>query len=251
MIKDESEIKIIREATRMADECFAHFLKTIKLGQSEDEMEWNLFSIARKLGADEFSFPPIICFGKNTADVHHQKEKNRLESGEKILVDFGIKYQGYCTDMTRVVYRKSVSKTEQKKCSIVKKIAKYKHLSDYEYEQKIYSTVLLANQKVIQSIDLDVNLKELDNIARKIIEEAGFGDYFGHALGHGVGLKIHEAPNLSQTSSDKVEAGMVFTVEPGIYIEGVGGVRIEDMVYINKKGEPELLTRTKKGFGVT
>ncbi|MBU1934678.1 Xaa-Pro peptidase family protein, partial [Patescibacteria group bacterium] len=142
MIKDSSEIKIMKKAIKMADECFKKFVKTIKVGQSEDDMEWNLHTIARKLGAEDFSFPPIICFGKNTADVHHQKEANRLKKGEKILIDFGIKYKEYCTDMTRVLY---LDKRDMTKA-----------------EQKIYSIVLRANQEAISAIKVGKKLSEID-----------------------------------------------------------------------------------------
>ncbi|MBN2087184.1 aminopeptidase P family protein [Candidatus Peregrinibacteria bacterium] len=226
MIKDKSEIQIIRKGVRIADECLRRFIKTVKVGQSEDEMEWNLLSIARNLGADDFSFPPIICFGKNTADVHHQKEDNKLKKGESILVDFGIKYKGYCTDMTRMIRGKSKVKSK-------------------DVEQKMYSIVLEANLTAIRAIKVGKKLSEVDRAARLVIEKAGYGKYFGHSTGHGVGLKIHEAPNVSELSKEIVKPGMVFTIEPGIYIEGVGGVRIEDMVYIDSKGKVEVLT----GFG--
>ena len=223
-VKGENEIAIIKKAVKITDECLRQLVKTIKIGQSEGEIEWNMLSIARKLGADGFSFDPIICFGKETAEVHHQKGDNKLKKGDKILIDFGLKYKNYMTDMTRVFYLRQPEKAEH----------------------KIYSTVLEANKKAIESIRAGMKLKNLDKIARKIIEKAGYGKYFGHALGHGVGLKIHESPNVSEKSEDIVRPGMVFTIEPGIYIEGEGGVRIEDMVYINKKGEAEVLTKTTR-----
>jgi len=231
-IKDENEIAIIKKAVKITDECLKQLVKTIKIGQSEDEMEWNMLSIARKLGADGFSFDPIICFGKETAEVHHQKGDNKLKKGDKILIDFGLKYKNYMTDMTRVFYQKQ-GKGEGKG-------------KGDDIEHKIYSTVLEANKKAIESIRVGMKLKNLDKIARKIIEKTGYGKYFGHALGHGVGLKIHESPNVSEKSEDIIRPGMVFTIEPGIYIEDEGGVRIEDMVYINKKGEAEVLTKTCK-----
>jgi Xaa-Pro aminopeptidase len=229
-IKDENEIAIMKKAVKITEECLKIFVKTIKTGQSEDEMEWNMLSIAHKLGADGFSFDPIICFGKETAEVHHQKGENILKKGDKILIDFGLKYKNYMTDMTRVFYQKQ---------------GKGKGEGN-DIEHKIYSTVLEANKKAIESIRVGMKLKNLDKKARKIIEKAGYGKYFGHALGHGIGLKVHESPNVSEKSEDVVRAGMVFTIEPGIYIEGKGGVRIEDMVYINKKGKAEVLTKFPK-----
>ncbi len=231
MVKGENEIKIIREATKIADECLKKWLKTVKVGVSEEELGWNLLSIARKLGAEGFSFPPIITFGKNTADVHHQQEKNILKKGECVLIDFGIKYKNYCTDMTRVFFPK-------------KSIFSFKKA--LKEEQKIYSIVLSANKKVIQAIKPGIKFSELDKIARDVIEESGYGKYFGHSTGHGVGLEVHELPNVSSVSNEIVREGMIFTVEPGIYVEGVGGVRIEDMVYVGKKGKVEVLTKFNK-----
>ncbi len=237
MIKDKSEIKIMKQGIKIMEESLRKFIKTIKVGQSEDEMEWNLFSIARKLGADGFSFSPIITFGKNTADVHHQKDSHKLKKGEKILLDFGIEYKGYMTDMTRVFYQK------QGKGKGITALAGQEGKG---IEHKIYSTVLEANMAAIKAIKVGKKFSAIDKVARSVIEEAGYGQYFGHALGHGVGLKIHEAPNVSDLSKDKVQPGMVFTIEPGIYIDGVGGVRIEDMVYVNSKGKVEVLTKFRK-----
>lgn len=231
MIKDKNEIKIIRAGTKIADECLKRWLKTVKVGILEKELSWNLLSIAKSLGAEEFSFPPIITFGKNTADVHHQQENNTLKKGEYVLIDFGIKYKNYCTDMTRVFFpKKSIFSFKEKNSE----------------EQKIYSIVLSANKKVIQSIKLGIKFSELDKIARDVIEKAGYGKYFGHSLGHGVGLEVHELPSVSPASDDIVKEGMVFTVEPGIYVDGVGGVRIEDMVYVGKGGKVEVLTKFGK-----
>lgn len=221
MIKDKEEIKIMKKAVGIANKAFEKFVKTIKTGQSEDEMEWNLLSICRQLGADKFSFSPIICFGKDTADVHHQKEPNKLKKGEKILIDFGIKYQKYCTDMTRVIYTKKPDSSEQ----------------------KIYSTVLEANQAAIEAIRVGQKLSKIDRAAREIIEKAGFSEYFGHGTGHGVGLEVHEDPTVSEKSNTVIQPGMIFTIEPGIYIDSKGGVRIEDMVYVNEKGGVEVLTK--------
>ncbi len=220
MIKAKDEIKIIRKAVGIANKAFEQFVKTIKIGQSEDEMEWNLFSICRKLGADKFSFTPIISFGKNTADVHHQKEPNKLKKGENVLIDFGIRYQRYMTDMTRVFYTKKPTSVEQ----------------------KIYTAVLEANQSAIEAVKVGIKLSAVDRAARAVIEKAGYADRFGHSTGHGVGLEVHEDPNVTERSKTVIQPGMLFTIEPGIYLDHLGGVRIEDMVYVNEKGKVEVLT---------
>ncbi len=224
MIKEPEEIKTIRKACAIADECLRRLVKTSRIGISEDELEWNLLKFARQLGADGFSFPPIICFGKNTADVHHAKEPNRLKKGQAVLIDMGIIYRGYCTDMTRTFYTRKPSKAEQ----------------------KIYTTVLEANERAIKAIKVGKKLGDIDKVARDFIRKAGYGKYFGHSTGHGVGLEVHEAPNVSEKSEDVVQPGMVFTIEPGIYLNHLGGVRIEDMVYVNGKGGVELLTKSPK-----
>ncbi|MBI5411604.1 aminopeptidase P family protein [Candidatus Peregrinibacteria bacterium] len=227
VIKDPEEIRVMREACRIADECLERLLKTIRVGVSEDELEWNLLSIARGLGADGFSFPPIICFGKNTADVHHAKEPNRLKKGESILIDMGIEYRGTMTDMTRVFFTRKPT----------------------AIEQKMYSIVLEANQKASQAIRLGKNAAEIDRAARAVIEQAGYGKQFGHSTGHGVGLEVHEAPSISEKSKEVIRAGMVFTIEPGVYLNRVGGVRIEDMILVKEKGI-EVLTRFLKEMRV-
>lgn len=228
MIKYADEMRIIRKAVKIAEKVLEKFVKTIKTGQSEDEMEWNLLSIVRKLGGDKFSFSPIISFGKNTADVHHQKEDKKLKKSEKILIDFGIRYERYMTDMTRVFFTAKPT----------------------DVEQKIYSTVLEANQAAIKAIKVGRKLSEVDKAARVVIEKAGYGKYFGHATGHGVGLEVHEDPPVSEKSDTIIQPSMLFTVEPGIYIDRIGGVRIEDMVYVNEKGKVEVLTKFSRELRV-
>ncbi len=224
LIKDKAEIKIIKKACEIACKSLEELEKKIKPGLSEDDLEWELLKIARKHGADGFSFPPIITFGKDTADIHHQKGDSRLKKGEMVLIDSGIVFQGYITDMTRVFFQKKPS----------------------SFEQKIYSIVLEANQKAIESIQVGMKFSELDQVARGVIEAAGYGDYFMHSTGHGTGLEVHEAPWVAKKSKETIKPGMVFTIEPGIYIERKGGVRIEDMVYVNPNGEVEVLTRCRK-----
>ncbi|MBI5422374.1 aminopeptidase P family protein [Candidatus Peregrinibacteria bacterium] len=236
MLKDDSEMKIIRKAVSIANQAFEQLAKSIKVGDSEDDLEWRLLSFAHALGADGFSFPPIISFGKNTADVHHTKEPNRLKRGEMVLIDMGIQYKGYMTDMTRMVFTKRPTKLN------------HQPEADPPLAEKIYSTVLKANQAAIKAIEVGVKFSEIDRVARAIIEMAGYGAHFGHALGHGIGLEVHEAPNVSEKSETKIQPGMLFTIEPGIYLDDWGGVRIEDMVYVNGEGKVEVLTSVPKAL---
>jgi Xaa-Pro aminopeptidase len=219
-IKDEEEIKIIKMAVKIARESLRRLEKLIKPGMSEGDLEWELLRIVHELGADGFSFPPIVTFGKDTADIHHQKGPNKLKKGEMVLIDFGAVFQGYITDMTRVFLSKEASK----------------------FEHKIYTTVLEANLEAIKAVKVGAKFSDIDKAARMVIEKAGFGKYFTHSTGHGTGLEVHEAPHVSVRSEEVVKPGMVFTIEPGIYIEGKGGVRIEDMVYVNLDGSTEVLT---------
>jgi len=225
LIKDESEMKVIRKAVKIACKSLNELEKKLKPGMTEDRIEWELLSIARKNGADGFSFPPIITFGSDTADIHHQKQaKNILKKGEMVLIDSGIVFQGYVTDMTRVFFMRKPT----------------------DFEQKIYTAVLAANMAAIKAVKVGKKMADVDRAARQVIEKAGYGKCFTHSTGHGTGLDVHEAPAISTHSKEKIQPGMVFTIEPGIYVPGKGGVRIEDMVYVNAKGGVEVLTTCKK-----
>ncbi len=231
LIKDKAEIKTIKKAVKIACKSLDELQKKLKPGMSEDDVEWELLQLARANGADDFSFPPIITFGKDTADIHHQKSKNKLKKNQMVLIDSGIIFEGYITDMTRVFFWEKSGKSKK---------------STPNFEEKIYKIVREANQKAIDSIQVGMLFSDLDKAARQVIEAAGYGDYFAHSTGHGTGLEVHEAPTVSAHSSQTVEPGMVFTIEPGIYVEGKGGVRIEDMVYVNEKGGVEVLTTCAK-----
>jgi Xaa-Pro aminopeptidase len=225
MIKDAGEMEIKRRACKMADECLGRLQKYIKPSVTENQLEWKLLSIARDLGAEGFSFPPIIGFGKDSADVHHiKKPNNKLQAGDMVLIDMGIEYRGYMTDMTRTFLGKETP-------------AKMK---------KIYDIVLEANTKAIEAIEVGKSTGEIDRVARDIIKKSGYGDRFGHSTGHGVGMEVHEAPTVSEKATTKIEPGMIFTVEPGIYLDHLGGVRIEDEIYVNHKGTIEVLSQFSK-----
>lgn len=224
IIKDKSEIKLIKKACEIACQSLNKLEKKLKPGMSEDEVEWELLKIARSLGADDFSFPPIITFGKDTADIHHQKGANKIKKGDIVLIDSGIIYKGYITDMTRTFFMSKPTKLHK----------------------EIYDTVLAANLVAIEAIEVGKSFAQIDQAARGVIERAGYGQYFTHSTGHGTGLEVHEAPTVSTRSKTHIHPGMVFTIEPGIYIEGKGGVRIEDMVYVNEKGKVEVLTTCAK-----
>ncbi|EGW40298.1 Xaa-Pro peptidase family protein [Desulfosporosinus sp. OT] len=224
-VKDKSEIELIRQAVRIADGAFAETLKTIEIGQTEEEIGLNLEFSMRRAGASGGSFDFIIASGVRSAMPHGTASSKRIQLGEFLTMDFGAIYQGYCSDITRTIF-----------------------LGDPgDKHRKVYETVLAAQRAGIKAVEPGRTGKEVDAVARKLIDEAGYGDYFGHGLGHSVGLAIHEGPNLNIREERVLEPGMVVTVEPGIYIPDWGGVRIEDIVLVTENG-CEVLTQAPKEF---
>lgn len=224
-VKDESEIKLIRQAVQIADDAFAEVLKTIEIGQREEEIGLSLEFSMRRAGASGASFDFIIASGVRSALPHGTASSKRAQSGEFLTMDFGAIYQGYCSDITRTIF---LGEPEDK-------------------HREVYDIVLAAQKAGIEAVIPGRTGKEVDAVARKLIEEAGYGEYFGHGLGHSVGLAIHEGPNLNKREDRVLEPGMVVTVEPGIYIPDWGGVRIEDIVLVTEKG-CEVLTQAPKDF---
>lgn len=214
MVKSEEELETLRVAEQIGVDAFLSVLPQIKEGMTENELAAELEYQMRKRGAEGTSFETIAISGKKTSMPHGRPGEKRIEYGDFITMDFGCKYKGYCSDMTRTVVL-GKAKEEQK---------------------KIYRIVKDAQEAGLSAIRAGVSGKEADAAARKVIEDAGFGKCFGHSLGHGVGLEIHELPNLSPLSEMILKPGMVVTCEPGIYIPDFGGVRIEDMVCVTQDG---------------
>ena len=223
MIKDETEIATIRKACSISDQAFHDALEFIKPGKTEIEIANFLDFRMRELGAAGLSFDTILASGINSSKPHAHPMHKPVELGEAITMDFGCLYEHYVSDMTRTVY--------------------LGHVSDEQAE--IYNTVLKANQALIDQAKDGLGFRDFDKIPRDIIVEAGYGEYFTHGIGHGIGLDIHEEPYFSQTSTEVIKSGMVLTDEPGIYIEGKYGVRIEDDILITDTG-CELLTLAPK-----
>jgi len=224
-VKDDSEIELIRQAVKIADDAFDEVLKTIEIGQTEEEIGLNLEFSMRRAGASGGSFDFIVASGVRSAMPHGTASSKRVQSGEFLTMDFGAIYQGYCSDITRTIF---VGDPEDK-------------------HRDVYETVLAAQWAGIHAVAPGRSGKEVDAVARAIIDKAGYGDYFGHGLGHSVGLAIHEGPNLNKREERMLEPGMVVTVEPGIYIPDWGGVRIEDIVLVTESG-CEVLTKAPKEF---
>lgn len=219
-IKDESEIGALQASADLLSRIMGEIIDFMEPGLTEREVAWRVETLAREGGAEEVAFPPIVASGPNGALPHAVPTQRKLEKGEPIVLDLGVRLNGYCSDMTRTVFLGAPSP---------------------EFKG-IYRTVSLAQQAAIREIRPGLQSTHVDGIARDLIEEAGFGAYFGHSLGHGVGLATHEGPRLAPRKPVTLIQGMVATVEPGIYLPGKGGVRIEDMALLTEKGAKLLTT---------
>lgn len=215
-IKDEMEIAALRDAIDLADEALMAGLAQARPGMREEELSWIIESYMRTHGAEGVSFELIIAGGPNGARPHARAGSDPLQAGVPIVIDMGAKLRGYCSDLTRTVCLGQPH--------------------DPERFWLIYNTVLRAQLAAEAAMRPGMIGSEVDQVARDVIVEAGFGENFGHGLGHGVGLVVHEQPSLGRVSTAVLRAGMVATVEPGIYLPGWGGVRIEDIVLITADG---------------
>ena len=227
MKKDESELAIIRQAARLADQAFEHILAYIRPGLRERDVDLELEIFMRRNGASGSSFATIVASGERSALPHGVSSDRVIQPGDFVTLDFGAYYQGYCSDITRTI---AVGKPSDK-------------------HREIYEIVLEAQMNCLERIRPGMTGREADALTRDIIKRYGYNDYFGHGTGHGIGLEIHEAPRLSPTSEQVLEPGMTVTVEPGIYLPGFGGVRIEDDIVITDTGM-ERLTTSSKAFTV-
>ena len=213
-VKSQEQIDKIIKAQRIAEKGFAHMLDFIKVGRTEKEIQLELDYYMLKNGAEALSFDTIALSGSNTSLPHGVPSDKKVESGEFVLMDFGATYEGWHSDMTRTV---CVGKPSDKMKSV-------------------YETVLTAQLAALDAVKAGMSGKALDKIARDIITEAGYGENFGHSLGHGVGVEIHESPYASPSREDILPENSIVTVEPGIYLECKFGVRIEDFVVVTENG---------------
>lgn len=224
-IKDEDEIAVIREAVAVGDAAFQHILGFLQPGRTEQEVALELETFMRRLGASGSSFDTIVASGERSALPHGVASDRVLGTDEFVKMDYGALYRGYCSDMTRTVV---LGKPTEK-------------------HRQIYDIVLEAQETALAGIRAGITGREADALARDVIERHGYGKAFGHGTGHAVGLEIHENPRLNKLDETVLEPGMIVTVEPGIYLPGFGGVRIEDIVAVTENG-CDILTRSTKQF---
>ena len=221
IIKSDEELKILAKAARLGAKAFKHLAKEFRkngFGKDEYTLTHMAKGILSDFGQYELSFDPIVAINKNAAKPHAMPTETRLEKNDLLLVDAGLKYKRYCSDRTRTIQADKYLMFDTNQSYKRKKI------------QKAYDTVLKAHDNAIAKARSGMKAKQVDALTRDIITKAGFGEYYVHSTGHGVGLDIHEMPYISSKSDTVIEDGMVYTIEPGIYIPDAFGIRIEDMV---------------------
>ena len=223
MVKDDHEQQLMIEASRINDQAIHEVIHQVSLGLSELEVAAKLGDIYSKFGGEGNSFDAIIAYGANGANPHHENDDSRLKPGDSIIIDMGCKYQGYCSDMTRTVFYKEVS----------------------QEAKEVYELVKAANEAAEAMIKPGVRLCDIDKTARDLITKAGYGKEFNHRLGHFIGKDVHEYGDVSVNFDLEVQEGMIFSIEPGVYLPGKFGVRIEDLVLVTKDGCKVLNSYTK------
>ncbi|MFT0802348.1 Xaa-Pro peptidase family protein [Bacillus swezeyi] len=227
LVKDENEVRILREAAKLADYGVEAGAAALKEGIAEIEVVAKIEYELKKKGIQGMSFSTMVLFGEKSGQPHGNPGSRTLEAGDFVLFDLGVIIDGYCSDITRTLV--------------------YKNANDQQ--KNIYETVLEAETAALQMSKPGVRIGDLDLKARGIIEKAGYGDYFPHRLGHGLGISTHEYPSMSHNNDERLKEGMVYTIEPGIYVPEIGGVRIEDDVLVTADGA-ETLTKYPKQLTV-
>jgi Xaa-Pro aminopeptidase len=222
-VKDEAELEAVRRAAALTSEAYVRFAEETFVGRTERDLAWRLDELFHELGADAPAFETIVASGPNSARPHARPGEREIGPGETVVVDSGARLDGYCSDCTRTFATGPLP----------------------ERLQEAYAVCLEAQLAGLEAVQVGATGVEADAAARRVIDDAGFGEAFGHGLGHGVGLDVHEAPRLARESDDTLVAGNVVTVEPGIYLEGLGGIRIEDLAIVDENGSEVLTGFTK------
>lgn len=232
-IKTPEEIKLTVKSQEINEKVFLAIKKIIHdyLKSSSDkplreiELAWKIKELGHQFGAEEMSFDPIVSFGKHSSRPHHEPDNTAIKKGDIVMIDMGMKYKGYCSDMTRMIFTDTPTKKQA----------------------EIYNLVLESQENALKKIKAGMTGAVADALSRDIIKKAGYGEYYGHAGGHGTGLDIHEVPSLSENYKKPLKTNSIITVEPGIYLEGEFGVRIEDMTLVTKTGN-KCLTKIPKSI---
>ena len=222
-IKEPEEIEFISRAATITDSALDSIEDIIQAGMTEKEAAWEIEKSLREKGSQSLPFEIIVASGPNSALPHAKPSTRTIKAGEPVVIDIGARYEGYCSDLTRTICLSSPD----------------------DFFGKIYDIVLGAQLTALAIIKEGMTGEQTDSLAREVIEQAGYGHAFGHGLGHGIGLAPHETPRLGPKSNDLIASGMVFTIEPGIYVNGWGGVRIEDMVLM-EKGKIRVISAARK-----
>lgn len=222
-VKDPEEIALIQKSQKLNEAVYRTVLRQVQVGMKEIDIRQGIRAEMNARYVEE-GFDTIVASGPNSSLPHAVPSARRLRAGEYLLIDMGVKSSFYHSDMTRTVVSSSATSRHE----------------------EVYFTVLQAQQQALASIKPGALCREIDAVAREVISQAGYGEYFGHGLGHGVGLEIHESPTLNPRSEQRLEEGMVVTVEPGIYLPGFGGVRIEDLVVVTSDGYKNLTSASKR-----
>ena len=222
-IKEPEELGFITKAVTLADAAFQQAKAIIRPGITEKEAAWEIEKLLRQERSEGMPFEIIVASGPNSALPHARPTEKIIRSGEPVIIDMGARFNGYCSDLSRTLFLGKADKTLR----------------------EIYNIVLKAQTAAIEGVESGMDASQADQLARSVVEQAGYGNAFGHGLGHGVGLAVHELPTLGPSSSDSLADGMVFTIEPGIYLAGKGGARIEDMVVL-ENGKARVLSKAKK-----
>lgn len=219
-IKGPEEVEVLSRSAQLTGDVIARVIEELRPGQAEKDVAWRIETLIREQDVDGVAFPPIVASGPNSALPHAIPTDRIIGEGEPIILDVGSKVDGYCSDMTRTIFLGNPPL----------------------YFKKIYHIVREAQVSALEYIRVGMKTTEADSVARDIIKKAGFGDFFGHSLGHGIGLAPHERPAVGPLKPEVLQEGMVFTIEPGIYIPEKGGVRLEEMVILEKDGVRVLST---------
>ncbi len=225
-VKDSGEMHLIKEAVKRAESAFLEVRPYIKQGIKERAIALRLEESLKKKGCRRIPFDIIVASGPNSAMPHARPTERKLTEGDLVILDWGGEADGYFSDMTRTFLLGKGNNINKKK--------------------KIYKSVLGANQRAISIVSSGTDSKVLDSSAREVIKKAGYGEFFGHGTGHGIGLQVHELPRISWSKKEIIQENMVFTIEPGVYLPGIGGVRIEDIVVVKAGGHEVLTTLPKK-----